>query len=118
VVELAGMTEHCDFQTQESHAGTGEDKLQRPDLVVHLPGKRDIVVDSKAVADAYFEAMEATTDEARKAALVKHASHLREQMRGLSSKKYWERFALSADFVVLFVPAEPILDAAVRWTRR
>src|SRR6185436_6348178 len=64
VVELAGMTEHTDFMTQESSAGTGDDKLQRPDLVVHLPNKRDIVIDSKAVADAYFEAMEATTDEA------------------------------------------------------
>jgi DNA recombination protein RmuC len=114
VVELAGMTEHCDFQVQESAAGTGDDKLQRPDMVVHLPNSRDIVVDSKAVADAYFEALEAQTDEARKAALIRHASHLRDQMRGLSSKKYWERFARSADFVVLFVPAEPILDAAVQ----
>jgi len=114
VVELAGMTEHTDFMTQESSAGTGDDKLQRPDLVVHLPNKRDIVIDSKAVADAYFEAMEATTDEARKAALARHAMHLREQMKGLSTKKYWERFARSADFVVLFVPAEPILDAAVQ----
>jgi DNA recombination protein RmuC len=114
VVELAGMTEHTDFMTQESAAGTGDDKLQRPDLVVHLPNRRDIVVDSKAVADAYFEAMEATTEETRKAALARHATHLREQMKGLSSKKYWERFARSADFVVLFVPAEPILDAAVQ----
>jgi DNA recombination protein RmuC len=114
VVEMAGMTEHCDFNVQESAAGTGDDKLQRPDLIVRLPGKRDIVVDSKAVADGYFEALEAQTDEARKAALIKHASHLREQMRALSSKKYWERFAQAADFVVLFVPAEPILDAAVQ----
>ena len=114
VVELAGMTEHTDFNVQESAPGTGEDKMLRPDLVVHLPGRRDIVVNSKAVAEGYFEALEAQTDEARRAALVKHASHLREQMRGLSSKKYWERFAQSADFVVLFVPAEPILDAAVQ----
>ena len=111
VVELAGMTEHCDFNTQETV--TGEDQMQRPDLVVRLPSKRDIVIDSKAVADGYFEAMEAQTEEARKAALVKHASHLRERMRGLSSKKYWESFK-SIDFVVLFVPAEPILDAAVQ----
>jgi len=111
VVELAGMTEHCDFQTQETVMG--EDQSQRPDLIVRLPGKRDIVIDSKAVADGYFEAMEAQTDEARKAALVKHASHLRERMKGLSSKKYWEALK-SADFVVLFVPAEPILDAAVQ----
>jgi DNA recombination protein RmuC len=111
VVELAGMTEHCDFSTQVSVAG--EDALQRPDLIVKLPGKRDIVVDSKAVADGYFEAMEAQTDEARKSALVKHASHLRERMRALSTKKYWESFK-SVEFVVMFVPAEPILDAAVQ----
>jgi DNA recombination protein RmuC len=88
VVELAGMTEHCDFQAQETVAG--EEQVQRPDLIVRLPGKRDIVIDSKAVADGYFEAMEAQTEEARKAALLKHASHLRERMKGLSSKKYWE----------------------------
>ena len=111
VVELAGMTEHCDFQTQETVAG--EDQIQRPDLIVRLPGKRDIVIDSKAVADGYFEAMEAQTEDARKVALVKHAAHLRERMKGLSSKKYWEALK-SADFVVLFVPAEPILDAAVQ----
>jgi len=111
VVELAGMTEHCDFQTQETVAA--QDQTQRPDLIVRLPGKRDIVIDSKAVADGYFEAMEAQTDEARKAALIKHASHLRDRMKGLSSKKYWEALK-SADFVVLFVPAEPILDAAVQ----
>jgi len=105
------MTEHCDFQTQETVAG--QDQMQRPDLIVRLPGKRDIVIDSKAVADGYFEAMEAQTDEARKAALIKHASHLRERMRGLSTKKYWESFK-SVDFVVLFIPAEPILDAAVQ----
>lgn len=114
VVELAGMTEHCDFNVQESAPGTADDRLQRPDLVVHLPSLRDIVVDSKAVADSYFEALESPTDEGRKAALAKHASHLRDQMRGLSSKKYWERFARSADFVVMFIPAEPILDAAVQ----
>jgi DNA recombination protein RmuC len=111
VVELAGMTEHCDFATQETVAG--EDLLQRPDLVVRLPSKRDIVIDSKAVAEGYFEAMEAQTEEARKAALVKHAGHLRDRMKGLSSKKYWEPLK-SVDFVVLFVPAEPILDAAVQ----
>lgn len=114
VVELAGMTEHCDFMVQETQAATEADKLQRPDLVVHLPNRRDIVVDSKAVGDGYFEALEAPTEDLRKAALAKHAGHLREQMRGLSGKKYWERFAQSADFVVLFIPAEPILDAAVQ----
>jgi DNA recombination protein RmuC len=112
VVELAGMTEHCDFHVQETVGG--EAGLQRPDLVVRLPNNRDIVVDSKAVAEGYFEALEAATEDLRRAALVKHAANLREQMRALSDKKYWEKFASSAEFVVLFVPAEPILDAAVQ----
>lgn len=112
VVELAGMTEHCDFHVQET--ASDEAGVQRPDLVVRLPNKRDIVVDSKAVAEGYFEALEAATDDLRRACLLKHATHLREQMRALSGKKYWEKFARSADFVVLFVPAEPILDAAVQ----
>jgi DNA recombination protein RmuC len=114
VVELAGMTEHCDFNVQETQAATADDKLQRPDLVVHLPNNRDIVIDSKAVGDAYFEALEAPSEELRRSALLRHAGHLRDQMRGLSGKKYWERFAQAADFVVLFIPAEPILDAAVQ----
>lgn len=112
VVELAGMTEHCDFRVQETVGG--EAGLQRPDLVVRLPNNRDIVVDSKAVAEGYFEALEAANEDLRRAALVKHAANLREQMRALSDKKYWEKFACSAEFVVLFVPAEPILDAAVQ----
>ncbi len=112
VVELAGLSEHCDFTEQQS--AEGEDGALRPDMVVHLPNRRDIVVDSKAVLAAYLEAQEAQTDEARQAAFVRHAMHLRERMKALSAKRYWDRFAESAEFVVLFVPGEPFLAAAVQ----
>jgi DNA recombination protein RmuC len=112
VVELAGLVAHCDFSEQTTAAG--EDGAQRPDLLVHLPNKRDIVVDAKAVLSAYLEAMEATSDELRQAAILRHAVHLRERMKALSSKAYWRSFADSAEFVVLFVPGEPFLAAAVQ----
>lgn len=112
VVELAGLVNHCDFNEQTTAAG--EDGAQRPDLLVHLPNKRDIVVDAKAVLSAYLDAMEATSDDLRQAAIVKHALHLRERMKALSSKAYWRSFADSAEFVVLFVPGEPFLAAAVQ----
>lgn len=112
VVELAGLVAHCDFSEQTTAAG--EDGAQRPDLLVHLPNKRDIVVDAKAVLSAYLEAMEATSDDLRQAAIVRHAVHLRERMKALSSKAYWRSFADSAEFVVLFVPGEPFLAAAVQ----
>jgi DNA recombination protein RmuC len=111
VVELAGLSAHCDFTEQQT--GAGEEGALRPDLVVHLPNRRDIVVDAKAVLAAYLEAHEAPTEEARKAALQRHAAHVRERARLLAAKKYWDRFAQSADFVVLFIPGEPFLAAAV-----
>jgi DNA recombination protein RmuC len=112
VVELAGLVDHCDFSEQKT--GEGEDGALRPDLIVHLPNKRDIVVDSKAVLAGYLDAQEAGSDEARSAAYLRHAEHLRERVRALSSKKYWASFLDSAEFVVLFVPGEPFLSAAVQ----
>jgi DNA recombination protein RmuC len=112
VVELAGLSEHCDF-TEQAAAEGGEGTL-RPDLVVHLPNRREIVVDAKAVLSAYLEALEAPGEEARQAALRRHAAHLRERVRVLAGKRYWEPFERSAEFVVLFVPGEPFLAAAVQ----
>ncbi len=111
VVELAGMAEHCDFTEQQTLEG--EEGALRPDLVVHLPNRREIVVDSKAVLAAYLEAHEAAEEGARQAALQRHAAHLRDRVRALSARRYWERHGGSADFVVLFVPGEPFLAAAV-----
>jgi len=110
-VELAGMTEHCDFVEQTSIAGP--DGMLRPDMVVTLPGGGTVVVDSKAPLDAYISAIEAPNDEDRVGYLDKHARQVREQVRRLSGKAYWESYAQSADFVVLFLPGEQFLSAAL-----
>jgi DNA recombination protein RmuC len=111
IVELAGMTARCDF-SEQVHA-EGEGGRVRPDLVVHLPDRRDIVVDAKAPLSAYFEAVAATRPEERQAALARHAQQLRAHMTQLSSKAYWAEFARSSDFVVMFIPGESSFAAAI-----
>jgi DNA recombination protein RmuC len=111
IVELAGMTARCDFSEQVHAEGDGG--RVRPDLVVHLPDRRDIVVDAKAPLSAFFEAVAATRPEDRQAALVRHASQLRAHMTQLSSKAYWAEFAQSSDFVVMFIPGESSFAAAI-----
>jgi len=111
LVELAGMTEHCDF-TEQVHVG-GDDGALRPDLIVHMPEERDLVVDVKTPLDAYLEAVEAPTDEARALALKRHAQIVGERVRSLASKAYWSQFPRSPDFVVLFIPGDQFLAAAL-----
>jgi DNA recombination protein RmuC len=111
IVELAGMTARCDF-SEQVHA-EGEGGRVRPDLVVHLPDRRDIVVDAKAPLSAYFDAVAATRPEDRQAALARHAQQLRAHMTQLSSKTYWAEFAQSCDFVVMFIPGESSFAAAI-----
>jgi DNA recombination protein RmuC len=111
VVELAGLVEHCDFTEQMSVMGA--ESPQRPDLVVHLAGGKNIVVDAKVSIAAYLE-MSGAPDESRaidrKAA---HARHLRAHVDQLAARQYWESLAPTPEFVVLFVPAEPFLSAAL-----
>lgn len=111
VVELAGMTEHCDFSQQETV--TNDAGALRPDLVVRMPGARAIVVDAKFPLDAYLDALEAKDEAAKRAALDRHAKALRERVRALSSKSYGAQFAESPEFVVLFVPGDQFLSAAL-----
>ncbi len=111
IVELAGMTARCDFSEQVHAEGDGG--RVRPDLVVHLPDRRDIVVDAKAPLSAYFEAVAATRPDERQAALARHAQQLRAHMTQLSSKAYWAEFAKSSDFVVMFIPGESSFAAAI-----
>lgn len=111
VVELAGMTARCDFSEQVSAEGEGG--RVRPDVVVHLPDRREIIVDAKAPLSAYFEAVAATRPEERQAALVRHAQQLRQHMTQLASKTYWAEFPLSCDFVVMFIPGESFFSAAI-----
>lgn len=106
VVELAGLARHCDFDTQVSGEGI------RPDMVVRLPGNRHVVVDAKVPLDGYLDA--AATDDAESAALHRrrHARALRTHVDRLAEKRYWDAFG-GPEFVVLFVPGDPILDAAL-----
>jgi DNA recombination protein RmuC len=111
VVEMAGMLEHCDFDEQASRS-TEEGRL-RPDLIVRLPGGRQIVVDAKAPVDAYLTAVEARDDLARDAALVLHAQQVRAHVTQLGKKSYFEQFSPAPEFVVLFVPGEAFFSAAL-----
>jgi len=111
LVELAGMTSHCDFEEQV-HV-VGEDGALRPDMVIHMPDDRDLVVDVKTPLDAYLQAVEASSDELRTVALRRHAQHVGERVRLLSSKNYAAQFERAPEFVVLFLPGDQFLSAAL-----
>jgi DNA recombination protein RmuC len=111
VVESAGMVEHCDFAEQANV--TTEDGMLRPDMVVRLAGGKNVVVDAKVAFSGYLEAMEAKDDTTRTGRLKAHARHLRDHIDRLSAKSYWEQFQPSPEFVVMFVPAEVFLSAAL-----
>ncbi|MES3035128.1 MAG: DNA recombination protein RmuC [Gemmatimonadota bacterium] len=111
VVELAGMLEHCDFETQVTMAT--DDGVQRPDMVVRLPGGSSIVVDAKAPLEGYLAAMDAPDDATRLAALDRHAKQLRGHIAALSDRSYWRQFTSAPEFVVLFLPGEAFHAAAL-----
>jgi DNA recombination protein RmuC len=112
LVELSGMTLHVDF-TEQQHRVTDSGAV-RPDMVVHMPERREIVVDVKTPLDAYLCAAEAQNDEDRDAQLRRHAQIVGARVRELSSKQYWSQFELSPDFVVLFLPGDQFLTAALQ----
>ncbi len=111
LAELAGMIEHCDFSEQVQVRS--DDRALRPDMIVHMPDGRDLVVDVKTPLDAYLEAIESTSDDERAAALRRHAQGLAERVRELSAKNYWAQFDKSPDFVILFIPGDQFLSAAL-----
>jgi DNA recombination protein RmuC len=116
IVELAGMVEHCDFSRQltATDASGDDDALVRPDLVVHLAGGKHIVLDAKVPFGAYLEALDATDADRRAERLAAHARHLRAHVDSLAHKSYWQRFDTTPEFVVLFVPGDPFLEAALQ----
>jgi DNA recombination protein RmuC len=111
LVELAGMVEHCDFYEQE-HSSSG-DKAIRPDMVIRMPANREVVIDVKTPLDAYLSAVEATDENHRIAFLHRHMINVRQRVKELSSKNYWGQFKKTPDFVILFIPGDQFLSAAL-----
>ena len=111
VVELAGMLERCDFVQQQRVEG--EAGPLRPDMVVHLPGQKQVVVDSKVPLQAFLDAAQAGDDATRQARLTAHAADVRRHIRRLSEKSYAAQFESAPEFVVMFIPGEALLYAAM-----
>ena len=111
VVEMAGMLDHCDFDTQTTV--TSEEGRLRPDLLVRLPAGKTIVVDAKTPLDGYLQAIEAPDEQTRKARLADHARQVRAHLTALGRKSYWEQFENAPEFAVLFLPGECFFSAAL-----
>ena len=111
VVEMAGMLSHCDFLEQETK--TDGRKILRPDLVVKLPGGKNIVVDAKAPLEAYLEASGCDDQETQRKFIARHAALIRKHIRKLGTKAYWKQFEPAPEFVVMFLPGENFFSAAL-----
>ena len=111
VAEMAGMQSHCDFLEQTSVQA--DEGLLRPDMVVHLPGRRQIIIDAKVPLIAYLEALEVDTEEEREEKLITHARHVATHIKQLAQKAYWAQFDSTPEFVVLFIPGENFFSAAL-----
>jgi DNA recombination protein RmuC len=111
VVELAGMVEQCDF-TEQLQAGVGAG-ASRPDLIVHLPDARELVIDAKTPLDAYLAALEAPDEASRRQHLQRHAQQVTARVRELAAKAYWNQFPRAPQFVILFIPGDQFLAAAL-----
>ncbi len=110
VAEMAGMLPHCDFDEQVS--ATSDEGRLRPDMIVHMPGGGDIVVDAKVPLDAFLLLLDADDDETRALCQVKHARQLRTHVDQLAKKEYWKQFERSPQMVVAFIPGDQLLAAA------
>jgi len=111
VVEMAGMLERCDFSEQVT--SDGDAGRLRPDMVVHLPGGKNVVVDAKVPMQAFLDANEATDETERRAHLISHGRQMKAHVDALAKKEYWKRVDPSPEFVVAFIPGDPLLTAAL-----
>ncbi|WP_129667122.1 DNA recombination protein RmuC [Phytoactinopolyspora endophytica] len=114
VIEVAGMLEHVDF-TEQASADTADGRL-RPDLLVNLAGGKHVVVDAKVSFSGFLEAQEARDEQTRNSRLAAHARHVKDHINDLASKEYWEQFSPAPEFVVMFIPSEVFLNAAIEQT--
>jgi DNA recombination protein RmuC len=112
VVEMAGMLDHCDFV--EQHSETTADGRLRPDLIVRMPGGKQIIIDAKVPLAAYLEANETQDDAAREVLLAKHAQQIRAHISQLGRKSYWDSITPTPEFVFMFLPGEAIYSAALQ----
>jgi DNA recombination protein RmuC len=111
VLEQAGLTEHIDFQTEVS-VHTGDGRL-RPDVIVSLPGERKLVIDAKCSLNSYLDACEEVDDDKREACFRAHVASMRTHAQQLGSKAYWAQFGDAADYVIMYIPGEHFLAAAL-----
>lgn len=113
VVEMAGMIEHCDFVCQITERS--EDGRLRPDMIVNLPGGKQVVVDAKTPLNAYIDGLQSSDPETKAQKMREHAKHVRKHIDELSKKSYWSQFRSSPEFVVLFLPGESFFGAALEY---
>ncbi len=111
VVEMAGMIEHCDFVQQET--ASTEDGRLRPDMIIRLPGGKNVVIDAKAPLQAYLESLEMSDENGRTSRLRSHARQIRNHIQALGAKAYWDQFRPAPEFAVLFLPGETFFSAAL-----
>jgi len=112
VVELAGLVNHCDFYEQQTL--NANERVLRPDLIVKLPGDRQIVIDAKTPLDSYLEAVETNEEHAHQLKLEKHAKNIKRHLKELSAKEYFKQFDRSVEYVILFLPAEAFFSSALQ----
>ncbi len=114
IAELSGMIKHCDFVEQESRQ-TDKGNIIRPDMVVRMPGKRELIIDAKTPLEGFLLSLEASNESEKKNALLQHAKNFREQVRVLSAKAYWQQFSGSPDFVIMYIPGDQFLNSALEY---
>jgi DNA recombination protein RmuC len=111
VVELAGMVNHCDFYEQESSA----EGSMRPDVIIRLPGHKQVIVDAKTPCEAFLEAMQSEDQDLKIEKLKMHARHVRHHIQALGKKSYWQSFQPTPEFVVLFIPSDHFFSSALEY---
>ncbi|QVL58295.1 MAG: DNA recombination protein RmuC [Simkaniaceae bacterium] len=111
VVELAGMVNHCDFYEQEM----GDSGQMRPDVIIRLPGQKQVIIDAKTPCEAYLEAIEADDQDIKENKMKHHARQLRQHVMALGKKAYWQSFQPTPEFVVLFIPSDNLFNSALEF---